>query len=60
MNEIIAATIGASVSIVLMAISNITQRRERDVRELFSRINKLEKEVAKLSTYPTRRSNWRT
>jgi hypothetical protein len=60
MNEIIAATIGASVSIVLMAISNITQRRERDVRELFARINKLEKEVATLSASPSRRSNWRS
>ena len=55
MNEIIAATIGASVSIVLVVINNMTARRERDIREIFNRLNRLEKDVAAI---PTRR-DWR-
>jgi len=55
MNEIIAATIGASVSILLVAINNMTARRERDIREIFNRLNRLEKDVAAI---PTSR-NWR-
>ena len=46
MNEIIAATIGAAVSILLVAINNITARRDRDIREIFNRLNRLEKDVA--------------
>ena len=55
MNEIIAATIGAAVSILLVAINNMTARRERDIREIFNRLNRLEKDVAAI---PTRR-DWR-
>ena len=55
MNEIIAATIGASVSILLVAINNMTARRERDIREIFNRLNRLEKDVAAI---PPRR-DWR-
>ena len=47
MNEITAAIIGATASAFLMAVANISNRRERDIRELFHRINQLEKEVAK-------------
>ena len=47
MNEITAAIIGAIASAFLMALANISNRRERDIRELFHRINSLEKEVAK-------------
>ena len=46
MNEIIAATIGAAVSILLVAINNITARRDRDIREIFNRLNRLEQDVA--------------
>ena len=55
MNEIIAATIGASVSILLVAINNMTARRERDIREIFNRLNRLEKDVAAISP----RRDWR-
>ncbi len=48
MNEITAAIIGATASAFLMAVANISNRRERDIRELFHRINALEKEVARL------------
>jgi len=55
MNEIIAATIGAAVSILLVAINNITARRDRDIREIFNRLNRLEKDVAA----STPRRDWR-
>ena len=48
MAEIWAAIIGAIASAFVMAIANISNRRERDIRELFHRINALEKEVAKI------------
>ena len=47
MNEITAAIIGAIASALLMLLANVSNRRERDIRELFHRINQLEKEVAK-------------
>ena len=47
MNEITAAMIGAVASAFIMALANISNRRERDIRELFHRINALEKEVAR-------------
>jgi hypothetical protein len=47
MNEITAAIIGAIASAFLMALANISNRRERDIRELFHRINALEKEVVR-------------
>ena len=55
MNEIIAATIGAVVSILLVAINNITARRDRDIREIFNRLNRLEQVVAA----NTPRRDWR-
>tara|TARA_Y100001973_G_C5150838_1_gene308027 strand:+ start:229 stop:402 length:174 start_codon:yes stop_codon:yes gene_type:complete len=55
MNEIIAATIGAAVSILLVAINNITARRDRDIREIFNRLNRLEQDVAA----NTPRRDWR-
>ena len=54
MNEIIAATIGASVSIVLVAINNMAARRDRDIREIFNRLNRLETDFA-----ATRKRDWR-
>tara|TARA_R100001082_G_scaffold104583_1_gene76027 strand:+ start:1029 stop:1205 length:177 start_codon:yes stop_codon:yes gene_type:complete len=56
MNEVIAAIIGATVSIFLVAINNITARRDRDIREIFSRLNRLEKDVAGLANH---RGSWR-
>jgi len=48
MHEITAAIIGAVASALLMTIANISNRRERDVREIFRRLNQLEKEVARI------------
>ena len=54
METIWAAIIGAAASAFVMAIANISNRRERDIRELFHRVNALEKQVAQLKP-----RNWR-
>tara|TARA_Y100000593_G_scaffold14105_1_gene26542 strand:+ start:316 stop:498 length:183 start_codon:yes stop_codon:yes gene_type:complete len=48
MNEITAAIIGAALSALVMMLANISNRRERDIREVFRRLNQLEKDVARL------------
>tara|TARA_Y100000401_G_C8311461_1_gene219976 strand:+ start:856 stop:1023 length:168 start_codon:yes stop_codon:yes gene_type:complete len=48
MPEIQAALIGASASAFLMVLSNMSNRRERDIREIFNRLNQMEKAVARL------------
>jgi len=57
MDSIWPAIVGAAASALLMLLANVSNRRERDIRELFHRINALEKEVAKLQ--PTQRREWR-
>ena len=57
MEYIWAAIIGAGASAFLMILANVSNRRERDIRELFHRINALEKEVAQLKPAPRR--DWR-
>tara|TARA_R100000781_G_scaffold111747_1_gene78434 strand:- start:2441 stop:2626 length:186 start_codon:yes stop_codon:yes gene_type:complete len=59
MNEIIAAIVGAVFSMLLMTISNISSRRERDIREIFSRLNKLEQSVAAIANPREGFRNWR-
>ena len=56
MPEVIAAIIGAGASVIVMGFSNMSTRRDRDTRELFKRINELEKLVA--GYHPPQR-NWR-
>ena len=56
MPEVIAAIIGAGASVIVMGISNMSTRRDRDTRELFKRINELEILVA--GYHPPQR-NWR-
>ena len=46
MNEIIAAIVGAWCSMALMTISNISNRKQKDTREIFARLNKLEQQMA--------------
>ena len=48
MPEIQAAVIGAAASAFLMVLSNMSNRRERDIREIFNRLNQMEKAVARL------------
>jgi polyhydroxyalkanoate synthesis regulator phasin len=48
MNELWAALIGVAATTVVMAIGNNSSRKERDIRELFHRVNALEKQVAEM------------
>ena len=48
MTEIWAALIGVAATSVVVAISNNSSRKERDFRELFHRVNALEKQVARM------------
>ena len=48
MNEITAAIIGAALSALVMMLANISNRRERDIREVFKRLNLIEKDLARL------------
>ena len=57
MNEIYAALVGASVSALLMVLANRSSRRQGDIREIFSRLNNLEREVTMLEANKPR--NWR-
>ena len=46
MNEVIAACIGAVVSIFLFTLSIIVNRKDKDVRALFKRVALLEQKIA--------------
>ena len=48
MPEVYGALIGAAASAFLMVLSNVSNRRERDIRELFNRLNQLEKAVSRI------------
>ena len=48
MPEIYAALIGAGATALLMVLSNVSNRRDRDIIELFNRINRLERAVSRI------------
>nr|BAR21342.1 hypothetical protein [uncultured Mediterranean phage uvMED] len=48
MNEIFAALIGVAATAFVMVLSNVSSRRDRDIVELFNRINRLERAVSKI------------
>ena len=48
MPEIHAALIGAGATAFLMVLSNVSNRRDRDIIELFNRINRLERAVSRI------------
>ena len=57
MNEIYAALIGASISALLMVLSNRSNRTMGNFREIYHRLNAVEQDIARLETKPNR--NWR-
>ncbi len=57
MNEIYAALIGASISALLMVLSNRSNRTMGNFREIYHRLNAVEKDIARLELKPNR--NWR-
>ena len=58
MHEVIAACIGAVVSIFLFTLSIIVNRKDKDVRALFKRVALLEQKIAALEG-TQRNKNWR-
>ena len=48
MPEVYGALVGAVATALLMVLSNMSNRRERDIRELFNRLNQLEKAVSRI------------
>jgi len=47
--ELLAALIGAAISGALMVLANQTNKRQRDIREIFHRLNAIDKEIATLT-----------
>ena len=47
--ELVAALIGAAVSGALMVLANQTSKRQGDIREIFHRLNSIEKDIATMS-----------
>tara|TARA_R100001443_G_scaffold53901_1_gene65446 strand:+ start:460 stop:645 length:186 start_codon:yes stop_codon:yes gene_type:complete len=47
--ELLAALVGAAISAILMVVSNRSSRRQGDIREIFHRLNAIEKDIATLT-----------
>ena len=48
--ELLAALVGATISAILMVVSNRSNTRQGDIREIFHRLNAIEKDIARLTT----------
>ena len=57
MSEIIASLLGAMLSALLMVLGNRSNKRQGDIREIFHRLNSIDKELARLDANKPR--NWR-
>jgi len=57
--QILAALIGAAISGLLMVISNYTNKRHRDLIELFHRMNAVEQNLARLEGTKRDSNGWR-
>ena len=57
MNEIFAALLGAMLSAWLMVLGNRSNKRQGDIREIFHRLNAIDKELVRLDS--NRPRNWR-
>ena len=47
--ELLAALVGAAISGALMVLTNQTNKRQGDIREIFHRLNSIEKDIATMS-----------
>tara|TARA_Y100001963_G_scaffold122599_1_gene171986 strand:- start:646 stop:831 length:186 start_codon:yes stop_codon:yes gene_type:complete len=47
--ELLAAFVGAAISGALMVLANQTNKRQGDIREIFHRLNSIEKDIATMS-----------
>ena len=57
--ELLAALVGAAVSGALMVLANQTSKRQGDIREIFHRLNAIEKDVARLEVTKRDPHGWR-
>jgi len=57
--ELLAALIGAAVSGALMVLANRSSRRQGDIREIFSRLNSIDKDIARLEVTNRDPQGWR-
>ncbi len=57
MSEIHAALVGAMLSALLMVLGNRSNKRQGDIREIFHRLNAIDKELARIDAKRPR--NWR-
>ena len=57
MPEIHAALVGAVLSALLMVLGNRSNKRQGDIREIFHRLNAIDKELVRLDA--NRPRNWR-
>jgi|TARA_B100000214_G_scaffold268767_1_gene199442 hypothetical protein len=48
MPEIYGALVGAAATALVMVISNMSSRRERDIRDIYFRLNKLSEAVSRI------------
>jgi len=48
MPEVYAALIGAAATAFVMVLSNMSSRRERDIRDIYFRLNKLSQAVSRI------------
>jgi len=48
MSNVYPVLIGVAATAFVMVLSNISSRRDRDIIELFRRVNQLEKDVSRL------------
>ena len=47
--ELLAAFVGAAISGALMVLANQTNKRQGDIREIFHRLNSIERDIATMS-----------
>ena len=60
MVEVWAALVGAGISAFLMILANRSHRRQGDIREIFHRLNAIEKDIARLEASKKSNQSWRS
>ena len=59
MVEVWAALVGAAISAFLMVLANRSNRNQGNFREIFHRLNAIEKDLARLEGNKISNSRWR-
>ncbi len=59
MAELWAALVGATVSALLMVLANRSNRNQGNFREIFHRLNAIEKDLARLEGNKRSNTSWR-